>query len=211
MIEATFTRWTIIGVAPSRARCRMALCKCECGTVREVRLLALKRKETKSCGCLSLEIAKKTHVTHGHSCRQTTGVTRTYWCWRSMCSRTSNPRVKGYERYGGRGISVCDRWKYSFSNFLFDMGEKPDGLSIERIDNNGNYELLNCRWATALEQGRNKRNNRLITAFGITAKVFDWSERSGLSAKLILGRLNETGWNSEDAVTRPRGLTRKAQ
>lgn len=94
-------------------------------------------------------------VIHGHAPR--TGITRTYRIWCAMRARCQYPSINGYADYGGRGITVCDRWREDFRNFLADMGECPPGLSIDRVDNDGNYEPGNCRWATSLEQRRNQR------------------------------------------------------
>jgi hypothetical protein len=98
-------------------------------------------------------------TTHGHARSRTTGRagTSTYYIWAAMIQRCTNPRCAAWKDYGGRGISVCARWRESFENFLADMGEKPEGLSIDRTNNDGNYEPGNCRWATASEQARNKR------------------------------------------------------
>lgn len=128
-----------------------------------------------SCGCLKAEISsalcKKMgaaskgvtkNLKHGHSRLSTLGKrSATYTTWRSMISRTTNPNVHNYKNYGGRGITVCDRW-FDFKNFLKDMGEKPVGLTLERIDNNKGYEPGNCRWATWKEQAANRRPARKV-------------------------------------------------
>lgn len=136
--------------------------------------------------------------THGH----TSGgrVSPTYSTWLSMRARCSNPNVTYYADYGGRGITVCDRWQTSFEAFLEDMGEKPAGTSIERIDRDGHYEPGNCRWATLREQGRNKRNNLKLTLNGETRLLVEWSERTGIPYRKIRARLDR-GWSAERALT----------
>lgn len=128
----------------------VATCRCECGSDHATRTYLLVGGKTRSCGCLTLK--------HGHG---RSGLrSGTYSSWMSMISRCSNPRAPGFEMWGGRGITVCDRW-LSFDAFLADMGERPGGHSIDRIDNDGNYEPGNCRWATAKEQSRNQRTTKL--------------------------------------------------
>lgn len=130
------------------------LCKCNCGSNQETIVSSghLRNGHTQSCGCLQKEIVTK----HGHSTATTSG---TYRSWDHMIQRCTNQNYKYYKNYGGRGITVCNRWK-KFSNFLEDMGERPKGKSIDRINNNGNYCRLNCKWSTPREQANNRRNNR---------------------------------------------------
>ncbi len=121
-----------------------------------------------------------------------------------MIKRCGNPNTKQYADYGGRGITVCERWKTSFENFLADMGVKPSPThSIDRFPNNdGNYEPGNCRWATRAEQCLNRRNNRLISHNNETLPLTVWSDRMGIKREVIADRLNR-GWSVFDALTTP--------
>lgn len=144
-------------VSPSGQRICTSFCVCECGTQVLVRNPNLREGQTKSCGCLRLLWSVQHKTTHGHAGGGKPS--RTYSSWQNMkkrCLNHSNPRFKDY---GGRGIKVCDRWM-KFANFLSDMGERPKGLTLERMDNDGNYEPGNCRWATYFDQQHNKRGSK---------------------------------------------------
>lgn len=143
-----------------------------------------------------------TAKTHGHSHGHEGKQTRTYRIWSGMKSRCTNPKMRIYKYYGGRGIKVCDRWQ-SFANFLSDMGECPSSAhSIDRKDGNGHYEPGNCRWATTKEQHRNRSNNRRVTAFGQTLTIVEWAELKGFDPKTLQMRF-QRGWGAERALSTP--------
>ena len=172
------------------------LCKCDCGKIVEVLGGRLNCGKTTSCGCLKMELDRTRTVTHGKS------KSRTYHIWNGIKNRCYNPSVKAYPDYGGRGITMCDRWKDSFQNFLDDMGESPEGLSIDRINNDGCYEPSNCRWTTMLVQVRNSRKAHKVTAFGKTLCLSEWEEQTGVDQGLISRRIKK-GWTPENAISIP--------
>ena len=120
--------------------------------------------------------------------------------WQAMIQRCINPKNKSYSSYGGRDIAVCDRWRNSFEAFRGDMGECPPGHSLDRIDNDGNYDPDNCRWATPPIQNRNQRSNKLLTHNGVTKTITDWAKDLGLNRSSLYDRL-EAGWPIERALT----------
>jgi hypothetical protein len=185
---------------------RMVECRCDCGTERAFRLPLLRNGKTKSCGCLFRELAiERGHKFGGKKIHGGTG-TPEYRIWHGMKARCLYPGNGNYERYGGRGIKVCDRWKDSFPAFLADMGPRPsDEHSIDREDNDGNYEPGNCRWATIEVQANNRSNNIRLEIDGRAMTVAECAEETGLSKELIYIRLKR-GLSSVEAV---RPLARK--
>lgn len=160
MIGRRFHRLLVLSRAPSKqsgsSRASRWLCRCDCGTEKVIGAHELRREATRSCGCLMREAAKKTCIDrtkHGMS------QSSTYRVWANVIARCTNPNERSYPNYGGRGIKICDRWLQSFEFFLEDMGERPARLTLDRKNNDGDYELGNCRWATRAEQNRNKRTN----------------------------------------------------
>jgi hypothetical protein len=133
------------------------LCRCDCGSVQFVGATKLKSGHSKSCGCLLSEITAKRSFKHGHDGRGRR--TRAYSIWRNMLTRCTNPKSVDFERYGGRGITICESW-LKFENFLADMGEPPKDLTIDRINNDAGYFKENCAWKTRLDQARNRRKRR---------------------------------------------------
>lgn len=177
---------------------RMVNVVCDCGTAKTVRSSHLTHDKIKSCGCLVGEALLASNITHGMSGNAA------YGCWSSM-----HKRCRDEENYHGRGITVCYRWS-EFPAFLEDMGERPSLLhSIERKDNNGNYEPGNCVWATRIQQQNNMRSNRLFEFYGITLSISAWSRISQVSTKAINHRLSR-GWNDKKAIWKP-PQARKAQ
>ena len=127
-----------------------------------------------------------------------------YYIYTTLKQRCYNPRHEHYDRYGGRGIAVCERWRESFADFLTDMGERPSPHhTIERINNDGPYSPDNCRWATKKEQARNRTSNWLIECEGTTRSLAEWSEISGVPRTTITSRIKRSGWSTKEAVFTP--------
>jgi hypothetical protein len=159
----TFGRLTVIRVGMRKAGKVYWLCNCECGKTKNISSINLTKGRASSCGCFRTVLLTEATTKHGHTANWKRSSEYMAWC--SMKYRCNNPNNKRYADYGGRGIKVCDRWMDSFENFLSDMGTKPSKAhSLDRINNNGDYTPFNCRWATAVEQNRNKRVDRRILA-----------------------------------------------
>lgn len=168
------------------------ICTCDCGTVCSIRIDSVKNGHTKSCGCFKKE--RDSQTKHGKV------YTRMYTIWTGMIQRCSNSRSTGYHKYGGRGITVCERW-LKFENFYKDMGDPPKKeYSLDRLDNNGNYTPENCRWSSPMEQAQNTRTNRMITYNGRTQPLIVWARELGIDYQALRGRLHY-GWTVERAFT----------
>jgi hypothetical protein len=168
LVGQRFGRLTAVSKAgTNKYRYTLWLCRCDCGNEHVVSSNALRYGSTQSCGCLQTEARERNGrmVKHGH--KRAGKRSPTYSSWAAMRDRCLNPSATGYERYGGCGLTICARWE-SFENFLEDMGERPAGKSIDRIDPYGNYEPENCRWATPKEQAANRR---LTSAWRVEARA----------------------------------------
>lgn len=195
---------------------RLWRCQCDCGSSYVVNENALKKNNTKSCGCLNREKRAergRTTIQAAIIARTTHRCTRSrlHRIWKGMKTRCYNPRVDNFKNYGGRGVTVCEEWKGDFRSFrqwALINGYRDD-LSIERIDNNSGYCPSNCTWATRTDQNRNKRNNLRIEIDGRCLTAHQWSEIYGISPELIGDRILK-GWPGRDAVIIPKG-TRRAR
>ncbi len=198
-----FGRLFIVSFSHVKSRKAYFNCLCDCGQSKIIAGGDIKGGNTKSCGCLAMEHSralKKVNTTHGES---GLGVTREYTTWMRILARCYNSSVPRYEDYGGRGITVCDRWRDSYENFLADMGRKPSPRhSIDRRDNEKGYSPDNCRWATPKEQANNRRSSRTITHNGETLTLQQWADKLGLKRSILKQRLYN-GWSEEKTITTP--------
>jgi hypothetical protein len=192
-----FGRWTVISPADNR----QWNCVCECGVEKPVFSVHLLRGNSKSCGCYNRE----RHTKHGHGRAGQTSPE--YKAWTAMVRRCSDPHTQMYSEYGGRGIKVCDRWQ-DLAAFMSDMGPRPSPQhSIDRIDNDGDYEPSNCRWATSKEQMNNRRCSRFLTFAGRTQTLAQWATEKGVGWHVIDCRIKR-GWSVERAIGTPVGRYR---
>lgn len=199
LTDRVFGRWHVISFShTTNIGHAYWNCVCECGTHRAVSGTSLIRGSSKSCGCFNRERAIECSTKHG-KCH-----TPEYRVWKKLLRRCYEQNDKSYHNYGGRGIAVCDQWRNSFESFINDMGTRPSkNHSIDRIDNDGNYEPNNCRWATPKQQSRNRRVNIMLTCHGKTMCISDWSREVGITIGAIKWRLKQ-GWSIERALTEPR-------
>lgn len=177
-------------------------CKCDCGNICLATTKVLRNGDKQSCGCLRREMLTERNYKHGGSVRNQQE--RLYHIWLDILRRCKNPKRRNYKDYGGRGIKVCEEWENSYLSFrtwALNNGYN-DTLTIDRIDNNGNYCPENCRWVTMKEQNNNKRNNHYITYNGETHTVSEWLEITGIKHSTMYQRLRN-GWSIEEALTTP--------
>jgi len=191
-------RWTVLEyVRRSDCGSAMWLCKCDCGTIKEVAGTTVVTGKSKSCGCLAAERTSVRTATHRLS------KTTEHKIWLGMRNRVLSTKDTSYKNYGGRGITICAEWD-DFLTFLADMGERPTPKhSIDRRDNEGNYTPDNCYWATPRQQATNKRNNINITRDGVTKCLKDWCTHQKLPYKTVWYRINGLNWPIERALTEP--------
>ena len=185
-----FGRLLVEGQAGKTRRGTLWRCRCDCGNVSELAANTLTSGNSKSCGC---------------GRRKADGMARSalYGVWATMHQRCKNPAVRGYKFYGARGITVCERWS-KFEHFWEDMGPRPPGLSLDRIDHNGPYAPENCRWLSTKGQCRNTRANVFMEFNGKRQCATDWAKETGASVSMILRRLKR-GWPVEAALSVPAG------
>jgi hypothetical protein len=177
-------------------------CDCDCGTKDHLVTASGLRNGQKSCGCLgSRNAIGARSLRHGATIERK--FTPEYSTWRSMKMRCHSPTYRQFHKYGGRGIQVCSRWRDSFEAFLEDMGPRPAGTSIDRIDGSRGYEPRNCRWATAKIQGINKRSVVLYEHQGVRLHLKDWASRVGIKYQTLRARVLRLGWSLEKALTTP--------
>ena len=191
-----FGRWTARRFSHSNRQTSYWLCRCECGTEKTVRAGQLKNGTSSSCGCLAREVNAIRMTTHGLSRHPLRAV------YQAMKSRCYSPSDLAYPAYGGRGIYVCDRWLESFANFLADMGERPPGMSLDRIDVNGPYAPENCRWATEEQQHNNMQQTRYLEWNGKRQSLTQWARELDIPPNTIRRRLH-VGWPIERVLGEP--------
>lgn len=195
--------WTVIERGPNRITpCgnteAMWLCECQCGTRRLVRAADLRNGASKSCGCYRRQRASEASTRY--ACKDQ----RLYTIWAGMCYRCEDPKHPSYSLYGGRGVKVCDEWKEDFDCFArwaYQAGYH-DKLTLDRIDVDGDYCPVNCRWATPKEQANNRRTCVYIEYAGKSQTATQWAEEFNISPSTLLGRLR-CGWSVEAALTEP--------
>ena len=202
-----FGRLTVISRAKSNTRDARWLCKCICGNEKIILGYNLKNGITKSCGCLQRELSSKRLKMNNHQRKHGLYGTRIYRTWAHMKERCYNPTANNYCNYGGRGIKVCQCWKNSFQAFYDDVSKLPHfgekGYSLDRINNDGNYEINNVRWATAKEQANNQRTNHLETYNGKTQTISQWASEFGINSDKLRLRIKRLGWSIEKALNTP--------
>lgn len=198
LVGNKFNRWTVLSRAENKGHRERYLCLCDCGKKSMIRTDHLKNGGSRSCGCLSVG-NRKTHGMHK---------TKVYAVWAVMRARCNNPKDKGFKNYGGRGIKVCEEWS-KFENFIRDMGERPMGMSIDRVDNDGDYCKSNCRWTTRSVQENNKRSNARYEFEGKNLTQAQWAQEVGIGYGTLQSRILRLGWSIEKALTTPPRKIRK--
>jgi hypothetical protein len=196
----TFGRLTVVRRADNGHKRIHWECRCTCGQVRVIMGESIKAGRTRSCGCLAMEVQRSVHITHGSY------GTPTYTAWRGMLARCLRKNSTQYPHYGGRGITVCERWR-DFTNFLADMGGRPKGMTLDRRNNAQGYFKENCRWATKTEQANNKRSTAYVERGGRRQSMSAWARELNFPLSLIRCR-RLRGW-PDDRLFDPPGTRLK--
>lgn len=199
----TYNRWSVIGFSRTFKNHSYWVCRCDCGIIRVVERYQITSGRSKSCGCLRNELYGTHNKKHNLS------YNAAYFCWHGMISRCYNEQDPSFERYGGRGITVCDRWhfgktgRYALECFIEDMGERPSPEhTLDRIDNKGNYEPKNVRWATKEQQANNRSCVNLIAYDGKEMSIAQWAKFLNINSHLIRDRMRR-GWDFSSAINIP--------
>lgn len=203
LVGKTFNEFTVLAEAPRHIRAngqrvRIWKCRCSCGNIRYLNKRELESGKRKSCGCKHDEYLSKSNTEHGDS------HLRLHNIWSGMRARCYCETDYHFKWYGGRGIKMADEWRDNYASFkewALSSGYEPC-LSIDRVDNNGDYTPENCRWVTQKEQSNNTRRNHYISAFGETLTLTQWAEKTSIAAPTIRRRL-KSGWTPEEALTKP--------
>lgn len=191
---------------------RKVLCKCDCGNEKEIDLNSIKRGKSTSCGCFNKELAKENNTKHGLAMLSTGIKHPDYNIWTKLKGRCLNPNDKSYIHYGARGIKICDRWMYSFENFINDLGWRPSNkYSLERIDYNKDYCPENCKWILKSEQTKNCRRVKLIAYNGKEHCLTDLCKLLGLVYSTMRHRVYDLGIPFEEAIKYPQHYKFKKQ
>lgn len=187
LLRKRFGRLVVESLQPKKKKYghNQWLCRCDCGNIKIIDQGNLTNGNTLSCGCLHHDIMLQRNTKHG-KCRSPTHIS-----WSAMKQRCYNKDNQNYKYYGGRGVRVCKRWRNSFENFLEDMGTRPEGMTLERIDNEKGYSLDNCRWATMVDQNKNKRDTVYINFKGKVYIQSDFANYVGISSKTVSKRLKQ--------------------
>lgn len=190
MIGKRFGKLVVIEKAEKKQH---YVCKCDCGNTSVVFRGNLTRGNSRSCGCVRLTANGLSELHRAE-----------YYCWSGIIKRCTNPSDKSFKNYGARGISVCEEWRTSFEQFLTDMGPRPSPEhSIDRVNNDGNYEPANCRWANTYEQANNTRKNTFFTYDGERLTFSQLADKYHIPRTTLINRVHKLGWSIEDAIDRP--------
>lgn len=199
---ASFGAWTVLAFVGTAGKVARWLARCTCGEVRVLSGNSLRSGSTKSCGCVGDSAFAAGLLRHGHARTKGASRTPTYLSWQSMMDRCTGSNRRWWPRYGGRGITVHADWR-DFATFLRDMGERPPGTWLDRIDNDRNYEPGNCRWATPTQQQANKSSNRIVEYHGEKRALVEWARALDLNYQTLQNRIHVQGLDPAEAIERP--------